>query len=344
MRTERAFYNLIANLVLQIVTAAVGFILPALFITYYGSEVNGMIGSIKQFVAYLSLVEAGVGTASIAALYNPLANQQYLITDRILSATKIFYKRSGYIFLAFLIIISVVYPRLVQNEIEVKTSFLMVLIIGFGGLMEYFLIGKYRVLLTADQRNYIVSLIQALATGLNAIVSVILIIIGTDILIVQTVATLIFLSRYFFIRYYMRLNYTYVTFRSEPNFNAIEKRWSAFIHQIAGIVVFNSPVVIITIFCGLKDVSIYVIYSMVFSAVGMIVGVFSNGLLAGFGEIIAVNEQETLRKAYDNYEYIFYGALAWAYTCAALLIMPFINVYSATFTDANYLRPDIAIF
>ena len=191
MRTERAFYNLIANLVLQIVTAAVGFILPALFITYYGSEVNGMIGSIKQFVAYLSLVEAGVGTASIAALYNPLANQQYLITDRILSATKIFYKRSGYIFLAFLIIISVVYPRLVQNEIEVKTSFLMVLIIGFGGLMEYFLIGKYRVLLTADQRNYIVSLIQALATGLNAIVSVILIIIGTDILIVQTVATLI---------------------------------------------------------------------------------------------------------------------------------------------------------
>jgi O-antigen/teichoic acid export membrane protein len=342
MRTERAFYNLISNLVLQIVTAAVGFILPALFITYYGSEVNGMIGSIKQFVAYLSLVEAGVGTASIAALYKPLSNQHFLITDRILSATKTFYKRSGYIFLTFLIIISVVYPWLVRNEIEIKTAFFMVIIIGFGGLMEYFLIGKYRVLLTADQKNYVISLIQAAATTLNAIVSVILIVLGTEILIVQAVATLIYLSRYFFIRYYVSSNYKYVTFKSEPDFNAIEKRWSAFIHQIAGIVVFNSPVVIITIFCGLKDVSVYVVYSMVFSAVAMIVGVFSNGLLAGFGQIIAVNEQETLRKAYSNYEYIFYGALAWAYTCTALLIMPFIEVYSANFTDINYIRPDIA--
>ncbi|MEQ8200713.1 MAG: polysaccharide biosynthesis C-terminal domain-containing protein [Syntrophomonadaceae bacterium] len=343
MRTEKAIYNLIANLVLQIVTAICGFILPALFIRYYGSEVNGMIGSIKQFIAYLSLVEGGVGAASVAALYSPLVKQNSKAINAILSATHIFYKKSGYIFVAFLILITAFYPWLVRNEIGFSTSLVMVVIIGCGGLIEYFFIGQYRVLLTADQKNYVISFIQATATALNALAIFFLIIAGTNLLLVQTAATLIYVSRFFVIRYYVKAHYPHVTFKSEPDFTAIANRWSAFIHQIATIIVFNSPIVIITIFCGLKAVSIYVVYNMVFAAVGMMVGVFSNGLRAGFGELIAAQEHELLKSAYTNYEYIYYGALAWAYTCTGLLIMPFIKVYSANFTDANYIHPDIAI-
>lgn len=343
MRTEKALYNITANLVFQLVTAVCGFILPALFIRHYGSEINGMIGSIKQFIAYLSLVEAGVGAASIAALYTPLLQQNNAAINGIISATQAFYKKSGYIFLAFLALIAVFYPCLVRNQIEEMTSFFMVVIIGCGGLMEYFLIGKYRVFLTADQKNYVISFIQAAVTALNTLVSVVLILAGANVLLVQATATLIFISGFFAIIYYVKVHYPLVNFKSEPDFKAIHKRWSAFIHQIAGLIIFNSPIVIITIFCGLKNVSIYVVYNMVFAAVGMIVGVFSNGLLAGFGEIIAAEEQETLRRSYANYEYIFYGALAWTYTSAALLIMPFIHVYSAHFTDANYVQPDIAL-
>jgi O-antigen/teichoic acid export membrane protein len=343
MRTEKALYNLIANLVLQLVTAICGFILPSLFIRHYGSEINGMIGSVKQFMAYLSLVEAGVGAASIAALYTPLVQQNNSVINGILSATRAFYKKSGYIFLAILALIAAFYPWLVRNQIGVMTSFFMVVIVGCSGVMEYFLIGKYRVFLTADQKNYVISFTLAASTALNTLVSVVLILAGANVLLVQAVATLIFISGFFVIIYYVKAHYPFVNFKSEPNFKAIHKRWSAFIHQIAGLIVFNSPIVIITVFCGLKNVSIYVVYSMVFAAVGMMVGVFSNGLLAGFGEIIAAHEHETLSRSYANYGYIFYGTLAWAYTCAALLIMPFIHVYSAHFTDANYIRPDIAL-
>lgn len=343
MRTQQALYNLISNLVLQLVTAACGFILQALFIQHYGSGINGMIGSIKQFMAYLSLVEAGVGAASIAALYTPLVNHNILGVNAILSATRAFYKKSGYLFIALVLLITVIYPLIVRNQVEVMTSFLMVIIIGCGSLTEYFLIGKYRVLLTADQKNYVISYVQAAATALNALVSVVLIFKGTNVLVVQAAATLVYISRVFVIQCYVCKHYPKVDFKTEPDFKAIDKRWSAFIHQIAGIIVFNSPVVLITIFCGLKDVSIYVVYSMVFAAVGLMVSVFSNGLLAGFGEIIAAKEQETLQRAYANYQYIFYAVLAWAYTCTALLIMPFINIYTTNFIDANYIRPDIAL-
>ncbi|MDD4776404.1 MAG: hypothetical protein PHG75_07825, partial [Syntrophomonas sp.] len=124
MRTAKALNNLVANLVLQLVTAVCGFILPALFIGHYGSEVNGMIGSLKQFIAYLSLVEGGVGAASVVALYSPLARQDGAAINGILSATRVFYRKSGYIFAAGLLVVAAMYPWLVRDEMAITVSLL----------------------------------------------------------------------------------------------------------------------------------------------------------------------------------------------------------------------------
>ena len=62
------FLTVVSNLSLQVVTALCGFVLPPLVICTFGSSVNGMVSSISQFIAYLNVVEAGVGGASIAAL------------------------------------------------------------------------------------------------------------------------------------------------------------------------------------------------------------------------------------------------------------------------------------
>ncbi len=343
MRTEKALYNLMGNVLLQVVAAAVGFILPVLFIQHYGSTVNGMIGSIKQFIVYLSLVEAGVGAASMVALYKPLLNQNNISINAILSATSLFYRKSGYLFLGGLLLIAVLYPLLVKNEVEPIISSLMVLILGAGGLAEYFLIGKYRVLINADQRNYIISLIQAFTTILNAVVIVILILHDTHVLVVQAAATMVFVVQFLTIRWYVKKNYSYITFSEEPDFESIDQRWSALVHQIAALIVYNSPAVIITVFLGLKAVSIYVVYNMIFTAVNQMVAVFNAAVLAGFGQLIAGQDVDALRKTYANYEYIFYGIIAWVFTCTALLIMPFMSIYTAGFIDANYIRPDIAV-
>ncbi len=342
MRTKKALVNLMASLAFFIVSALAGFILPSLFIKHYGSETNGLIGSIKQFIAYLALVEAGVGAASIAALYVPLIDNKTQKINNILTATKHFYQRSGHIFFTLLILIAACYPSLVRDEINPVISGMMVIILGLGGVAEYYLIGKYRVLLTADQKSYILSMIQTGSILLSTATSVILVNNNANILVVQAVATLIYLSRYFLIRTYFSREYPYVDFKGKPDISAISQRWSAFIHQIAGIVVFNSPIVIITVFCGLKDVSVYVVYALVFTAVGSLIGTFSNGLLASFGEVIALKDIGVFRKAYNNFEYIFYAVLAWAFTCTALLIMPFMAVYTEDFTDFNYIRPDVA--
>ena len=48
----------------QIVVMAAGMITPRLMIATYGSEMNGLVSSLNQFISYITLVEAGIGGAA----------------------------------------------------------------------------------------------------------------------------------------------------------------------------------------------------------------------------------------------------------------------------------------
>lgn len=57
-RSKKAILNIITSLLLQSVILICGFIVPKLIITNFGSDVNGLISSITQFLAYISLLES----------------------------------------------------------------------------------------------------------------------------------------------------------------------------------------------------------------------------------------------------------------------------------------------
>ena len=65
--------NTISSFVFQITTIICGFILPRLILQQYGSEVNGLINSLNQFLGVISFLELGVGAVIQSALYKPLA-------------------------------------------------------------------------------------------------------------------------------------------------------------------------------------------------------------------------------------------------------------------------------
>ena len=64
--------NMIAALCLQFVTILSGFIIPRQVLVTFGSNVNGLVNSITQFLNYISLIEGGIGSVLMTALYSPL--------------------------------------------------------------------------------------------------------------------------------------------------------------------------------------------------------------------------------------------------------------------------------
>jgi uncharacterized membrane protein len=339
-RTNRFVYNSLTAALLQVFTVLAGFIVPRIILVYYGSEINGLVTSITQFIAYFNLVEAGLAGAAVYALYKPLADEDHKSINAVLSATNRFYMLSGYIFVALTLGLALIYPAFIKTtELSPFSVGALVLILGVSGALEFFTMAKYRALLTADQKLYIISLASIVAIVLNTVIIALLAYSGASIVILRLVALFSVFARSLILYIYVRLNYTYIDYKETPNNEALNKRWDALYLQILGAVHSGAPVIIATIFTSLHMVSVYSIFNMVVAGISGIVGIFTSGLSASFGDVIVRNQQTVLQKAYQEFELMFYALISWAFSCTMVLIMPFINLYTAGITDVNYNIP-----
>ncbi len=338
MRTKQAMKNAVTSLCLQLVLALSGIIVPRFFTTLYGSAVNGLVSSISQFITYLNLVEAGISAAGTVALFGPMADNDIQSTNKILSAANKFYKQSGSIFLALVALLVVFYPFAVQNEIG-NTTFIrtMIVVLAISGLVDYFILGKYRMLLTADQRAYVVYIAQILGTVVMTAVSIIMMELGFSSLAVKGAAALIYILRSLAVVIYAKRHYTELNFKETPNMAAFDQRWAVLVHQITGMIVTNSAVILLTLLVeknALVAVSIYSTYNLVAWALSSVITAIQSGLSAGFGQVISKHEGDTLARSYSTYEYICYIFVFIVYACMGVLLYPFISVYSLDFADA----------
>lgn len=342
-RTEKFLYNSVTTAFYQIVVMIAGFITPRIMLKYYGSEINGLVSSITQFIAYFNLVEAGLSGAAIYALYKPLAESDNNRINSIVTAAKMFYTKSGYMFLSLTIGLAVFYPLYVKTDAITPVSMgILVVVLGINGVLEFFTLAKYRVLLSADQKTYVISLASLVHIVINTLIIVILGTMQVNIVVLRFVALLSIFTRTLILMVYTRKKYKFLDYTADPDYSSLDKRWDALYLQILGMVHKGSPLVILTLILkDLKIVSIYVIFNMVIAGINGILSIFISGLSASFGDVLAKKETSVLQKAYSEFEYVYYGLITTVYATAFITIMPFIRVYTRGITDINYDLPVI---
>lgn len=341
MRTKKFFYNSITTALLQLCTLIAGIIIPRLMILTYGSEINGLVSSISQFISYFTLVEAGLSSAAVYALYKPLAEKNYDEINGIVSAANRFYIISGCIFLSLVIGFAAIYPLFVRLEqLSPFMVGILVLILGTSGALDFFTLSKYRVLLTADQKTYVLSLASILGIFINTTIIIILANLKVSIVLLRFFALFSVFSRTIILYLYVKINYRFINYKAKPINQALDKRWDALYLQILGVIHQGTPVIIATLFLSLHYVSIYSVFNMVIAGIGGLLGIFVSGLSASFGDVIAKKEEKVLQKAYKQFEFTYYMIITFFYSCTFTLIMPFIRLYT-TGVDINYNLPVI---
>ena len=342
-RTKKFMYNTVTTALYQLIVMIVGFITPKVFLSAYGSEINGLVTSINQFITYFNLVEAGLASAAVYALYKPLAENNYSKINSIVSAAKKFYYKAGYIFVGLVVAMAIIYPIFVKTSVLSTAEVgLLVLVLGANGVIEFFTLSKYRVLLTASQKTYIISLGSIAYVILNTIIIVVLAQFKVNIVILKAVAILAILVRSIILMVYVKRKYKYISYKAEPDYGAMDKRWSALFLQVLTAVQNGAPVVISTIFTNLKTVSVYSIYNMVMHGINGVLSIFTSGLSASFGDVIARKETETLQKSYREFEFAYYLFITIVYAVSMVMILPFVKIYTSGITDTNYMLPEIA--
>lgn len=347
MRSKKALMNTTASLLLQFVTVICGFIVPRIIIGTYGSEVNGLASSITQFLGYITLFESGVGGVVRAALYKPLADNDTQRISGIVKATENFFRKIALIFVGYMIVLAGIFPILVNKSFDWIFTASLVVIIGISTFAQYYFGMTYTVLTQADQRRYVTATLQIFTIILNAVLVVIFAKLGASVHVLKLGTAAVYVLRPVILNIYVQKKYK-LDKNAEPDTQAIKQRWDGLGHHIAYFVNLNADVVILTLFSkistafSIAEVSVYTVYHAVVYGIVNITSSISSGIEAGFGNMLARNEKENLNIKFSLYEFLSYTIVTVMFTCAGILIVPFVKVYTAGITDIDYIRPIFA--
>lgn len=329
-KAEHTIKNATLAILLQFVVILSGFFVKRLVMLNYGQAIDGVIVTVNNISNYLNLVAAGLGMASIQALYAPLAKNDWDEVNGVMSASNHFYNQTGTLFTLLAAVVAVGYSVLMRDTVDPWLVAGIVLIMGLSGSIEYYLYDKYRVFLTADQKLYIVTMVTICGTILQTVLKIVLVYAGVHILLVQLLPAVIYFLRVLVLMWYVKRNYPQLNRRVPPNKKALGKRWSVFVHQIAGLVVNNTDVVLLTVVTRDPNlISVYGVYNYVFSNLYVLMSnSFSQGSMASFGQMIANDDPEKVRRGYGHYEFVYYMVVAVIYSIAAVMILPFVTLYT----------------
>jgi len=277
MKNKKVFLNIIFSVILQIITIICSFIIPKLIISNYGSSVNGLVSSITQFLAFITLLEAGFGPVIKSCLYKPIANNDKDKIIKILKSAEKIFRKISYIFILYIIVLCVILPLKLTNEFDKVFTLSLIIIISISTFFEYYLGMVYKLYLLAEQKTYVIAIIQILTLILNTITVCILVYFKQSIQVVKLASSLIFVLRPILQTIYVKKKYN-INLKNENSDYKIEQKWDGLAQHIAYVAHNNADVVILTLCGSLSQVSVYYIYSMIVNTLKNIVLSFVGGL------------------------------------------------------------------
>lgn len=338
MRSKKAFLNILTNLILQVFIFVYGFILPKIIMSKYGSNVNGLISSVTQFLAYISLLESGVGPVVKSILYKPISEKDNKKIIDILYATEKFFRTIALIFIVYIIILTFAYPNIINSSKSTLYVSSLIIIISISIFSEYFFGMIYTIFLQANQETYVISIIQIGTYILSILAALIMAKIEVSVHVLKLSISLIFVLRPILQSVYVKKKYNINLKIANKNY-VIKNKWDGLAQHIAYVVHSNTDITVLTLFSTLSEVSVYSVYLLVVKGVKALISAFSSGLDASFGDMISKKEDDNLRNKFEIYEIIYFMICTVLFACSIVLIVPFIKIYTHNIHDANYIRP-----
>ena len=337
---KKIWRNTTSGILNQLITLAVGILIPRLVLVSLGSEANGLLGSTNQAITYLALLEGGMGLSITQALYGPMASEKHDDINGIMSASNLFYQNVGTWYFVGLMIVAVIYSMTVKTSLSNLTVFAVVLLTGLPQVINFFFQGKYRTLISVSGRGYVLSNLNTVVYIGQSICKVVLLLCGFGLVAIQVMYCVVSLIQMIFIIRYVKKVFPWLDLTVEPQKERIGQRSSVFVHQISGFIFSNTDMLLLTYFCNLMVVSVYSMYTMFFSMVGTLISNITGSVIFVMGQTFNTDREKYLKlqNAFETFNMIL------VFSCYFVLcqcILPFLRLYTAGITDINYIDPYI---
>jgi len=341
-RKKALLLNSTTSLLQQVVALLCGLIVPKLIMSTYGSSVNGTIASVVQFISIASLIQGGVAGAARVAFYGPVSCQESEKTSEVYKTSQVFFRKFGLFLLAYVVILALIYPIVFSTPFSYSDCIFLVVIIGSSTMFEYLFGMTNQLLLFADQRSYINTLLQTICTIISALFSVWLIMIGASIIVVKFISALVLIIRPIFLVIYVHRHYS-LDLSIPSNKKILSQSGAALAKSIAFFIHTSTDTLVITACLNVAWVSVYAVHRYVVGSISNLLASILGNTEAMFGQMIAKKETESIEKEVPIYDLLSKILSSIFFFTSIILISQFVDIYTKGISDINYNQPVFAI-
>lgn len=332
------FLNTVAGFIQQVTTVISGLIIPRLILSNFGSATNGLVSSITQFLAFISLCELGVGAVVQSALYKPLAEKDVIQVSKIMSSANRFFRKVAVVLLGYVVVLMIIFPYISNSSFDHVFTASLIAIIAVQSFTQYYFSIAYKLLLNASQLCYVHMLFSTLTVILTTVASVVVMKLGYGIHTVKLVCAAIFILQPILINIYVDRRCKIdkkIKFEGET----IKQKWNGLAQHFSTVILEHTDTLVLTVLSTLENVSIYAVYHMVINGIRQLIISSMSGIKSYLGTAYAEDTTEIINRKFSKIEWVMHSCVTLLFTVMGVLIIPFVKIYTSDVTDANYIVP-----
>lgn len=335
--------NIIVSVFGNVFLILLGIIVPRITIVSYGSDINGLLHTVTQIFVYLSLLEGGIGQAVKNLMYKPLAENDQQGISYAASIANNYYRRLTRYYAVGVVILSIVCPLVLKTNVDHLTVFLIIILEGIGGVVNFYFTAIYGYFLAAYGKSYVNQTTNIITSVIGYVVKIVLAINGVNIIFLQAAYCVLKIGLALFYRFYFRRYIPWLDLRAAPKEAKLPDRNYYVITEISWLAYSSTDMIVLSTFVSTVYSSIYAIYSLVFNCLNTVMNALYHGvnyyLSRSFHEDI-----EKYKRLHNAYTSVFFGGITALLCTAYVLLIPFIRLYTGGITDAEYVNTQLPVF
>lgn len=278
-----------------------------IFLDNLGNDFIGLTGTLQSLLGFLNLAELGVSAAIAFVLYKPLFDSDEDKIKEIIAVLGFLYRCIGYFILGGGVILSLFLPLIFSGaKISIGVIYFGFYAYLFSSLLGYFV--NYRAsLLSADQKNYLVTGYYQLASSSKAIVQMAFAIYFQSFYLFLSIELIFAIVNSIILNWKINQTYPWLKLK-EYNGRKLLRNYPIIgvkirqlvIHRIGAFVQFQIMPFFVYSYVSLPMVALYGNYSMIIQRLEGFISSLSNGLYAGVGNLIAEDNKEKILWLYKE--------------------------------------------
>lgn len=312
MRTKKSFLNFLTDIVPLIVISFLGIFKSKLFIDVLGDKTLGLYQLYAQIMVYVALVDGGLSSALIYALYKPNSSGNDKKFKEIIAAGYKIFSLIGLIIFGIAALVSPFVHFLIKDSIF-SNGFIALtfLIFSLSNVVEYFFVPQMSIL-EVKEKKYVVN--TCLQTGqiLLSIIEIVMLLLNIKFIYILLMHVIVRLLANIAVAICCKKIYPEYSVKGSKSkdFEFTKQIKHLIFHKVNGLVVYNIDVLLISKFLGLAEVAIYSTYNYIINMLRNILGKISGSITAIIGNYLS---EGNTNKSYELFNelcgLVFYIAI-----------------------------------